>query len=76
MGAYSIFFHFVLFSQLAMGQKRVPKRPIGKRKNIPKPAVPSGVLFDPKPGLLVVGKPPKESRFCAQNASHSGTAVS
>ena len=32
---------------LAMGQKRVPQKPIGKRK--PKPAVPSGVLFDPQP---------------------------
>ena len=31
--------------QMAVGQKRVPKNPIGKRKNRPKPVVPGWVFF-------------------------------
>ena len=34
---------------MAMGQKRVPKNPIGKRNNRLKPVVPKGFLFDPNP---------------------------
>ena len=35
---------------MVVGQKySVPKSPIGKGKNRPKPVVPKGVLFDPQP---------------------------
>ena len=40
---------FFFKKNMAVGQKRIPKKPFGKRKNSQKPVVCRGVLFDPLP---------------------------